>query len=362
MSCHVSQLWQISQQVWQELRRSRWLPKVEIRECSSSFRKFCGVEMGRIFVSIRFRMILTLFILVIIPEAITLYLLEVDGIVRPESVIAAHLAIALAMLGPVSRLCCYLVVGRDIAELYAFCLAIKHGNYDISFALPNEQEDEAEIIKLKRTLNWMAHSLFMRDRSQRQKIVKNEELKRHYERLSEKDELTGLYNRRFFNAKLSMYVSNALQSGEKLCLMMIDVDNFKEVNDSLGHLEGDELLQKLGGILNRSSRSGIDIPFRYGGDEFGVILPGIDSVAGYTIGCRIKQNFARIAPAMTSLSIGIATLCHDYDDASTAREELIKVTDGCVYEAKRSGRDSVVVENSGLTSSGPELRKEDTGA
>ncbi len=316
------------------------------------------IEMSQIVVSIKFRIIFTFFILLIIPEGMLLYLLEVDEIVRPELLIAIHLALALAMLGPVSRLCCYLVVGKDIAELYAFCLDIRHQNYDTAFTLPNEQEDEAEIIQLKRTLNWMAHSLFMHDRSQRQMIVKNEELKRHYEKLSEKDELTGLYNRRFFNNKLSVHVSKALQSGEKLCLMMIDVDNFKEVNDSLGHLEGDDLLRKLGGILNQSSRSGIDIPFRYGGDEFGIILPGIDSVSGYTIGCRIKQKFVLIAPVMTSLSIGIATLRHDYDDVSTAKEELVKVADGCVYTAKRSGRDSVVFEKSGVISTKDESERE----
>ncbi len=295
-------------------------------------------------ISIRCRMILTLFILLILPDTVILYLLEADKVVQPEALLAAYLAFMLVVLGPISRLCCYLIVGRDIAELYAFSLAIKHGDYRKAFILPNELEDEAEIIKLKRTLNWMAHSLFMRDRSQQQSIVKNEKLRLHYELLSVKDELTGLFNRRYFNEHLSRHVSEAMDENEDLSLLLIDVDNFKKVNDSLGHLEGDVLLKKLGTILLQSSRSGIDIPFRYGGDEFGIILPGIHSVAGYTIGCRIKHNYSKMAPGITSLSIGVASLKHTFEDVSTAKEELIKAADESVYMAKRSGKDSVIIE------------------
>lgn len=297
-------------------------------------------------VSIRFRMTLTLFILTITPGAVALYLLEAGAVIQPEPLLAAYLAFMLILLGPISRLCCYLIIGHDIAELFAFSMNIKHGDYTKAFILPNELEDEAEIIKLKRTLNWMAHSLFMRDRSQQQNIVKNEKLRRHYELLSVKDELTGLYNRRYFNENLFHHVSKAMSSKKDLSLIMIDVDNFKKVNDTMGHLEGDELLRKLGAILLQSSRSGIDIPFRYGGDEFGIVLPGIHSLSGYAIGNRIKRYYSKMAPGITSLSIGIASIKHDMDDVATAKEELIRAADTGVYMAKRSGRNSVMIDGS----------------
>lgn len=290
-------------------------------------------------------MILTLFVLAILPETIALYLLEADKVVQPESLIAAYIAFMLVLFGPISRLCCYLVIGRDIAELYAFSMAIKQGDFKRAFTLPNELEGEAEIIKLKRTLNWMAHSLFMRDRHQQQSLVNTEKLRLHYQQLSVMDELTGLYNRRYFNEQLSHHVACAIHTKKPLTLMLIDVDNFKKVNDSLGHLKGDDLLRKLGAILRQSSRSGIDIPFRFGGDEFGIILPGMHAACCHTIGSRIQDSYSKIAPDITSLSIGAASLKRIYSKVSTPEEELIKAADTCVYKAKKSGRNSVIIED-----------------
>jgi diguanylate cyclase (GGDEF)-like protein len=99
-------------------------------------------------------------------------------------------------------------------------------------------------------------------------------------------------------------------------------------------------------ILQNSIRSADDIPFRYGGDEFGIIFPGISFADGKIIAERIKNKYADAVPGITSLSIGVAFLNHSCDNADNAVAELIKAADDCVYRAKTSGRNKVSIEDS----------------
>ncbi|WP_136807017.1 GGDEF domain-containing protein [Desulfosediminicola flagellatus] len=294
--------------------------------------------------SIKLRMILVLTATISIPEGYALYLLESGRVDMLKSFLSVHLALSLAFLGPISRFCSYLIVGREISAMFMFCHNIKMGHYDMAFSLANEEEDEPEIVKLKRLLNWMAHSLSVRENTRQQQLGKNEELKKHFQKLSMKDELTQLYNRRFFNSNMQLLVKESLNSGKSLSLMLIDVDNFKKVNDTLGHQKGDELLIMLADTMFTSIRSENDIPFRYGGDEFGIILPGISGAEGITIASRIKAGYGESAPEITSLSIGVATLCHDLKDVESGMKELIQRADECVYMAKSKGRDSIVID------------------
>jgi diguanylate cyclase (GGDEF)-like protein len=296
--------------------------------------------------NITLRVVLVLSVVLIIPASAALYLLESSGFETLQSFLSIHLALSLAFLVPISRLSGYLIIGREISDLAAFCRKIKNGQYDCTFTLPNEKEDEPEIIKLKRLLNWMVHSLSVRENTQRYQLGKNEELKKHYRNLSMQDELTRLYNRRHFNAQLPVRTRNALRDRESLCLMLIDVDNFKQINDTCGHQAGDDLLKDLADILQNSIRSADDIPFRYGGDEFGIIFPGISFADGKIIAERIKNKYADAVPGITSLSIGVAFLNHSCDNADNAVAELIKAADDCVYRAKTSGRNKVSIEDS----------------
>ncbi len=299
--------------------------------------------------SISLRMVMVLTVLLIIPEGTALYLVESGRVERLQSFLSIHLALSLGALVPLSRMCSYLIVGREISSLFGFCQKIKKGHYDIAFSLPNEKEDEAEIIKLKRLLNWMAHSLHVRESNRKDQLGKNEKLKKHFQNLSMKDELTQLYNRRYFNARLGEEVAAARKNGASLCLMLIDVDNFKQVNDTFGHQEGDDLLKTLAAIILGSIRSGADIPFRYGGDEFGAILPEISVTEGKAIAERIRENYVRAAPEMTSLSIGVAFLHDSFLDLNDVRDELIKAADDAVYTAKKNGRNSVIAAGEQVT-------------
>ena len=93
------------------------------------------------------------------------------------------------------------------------------------------------------------------------------------------DELTGLANHRHFWARLRDEVARARRYGQPLSLLMLDLDDFKSVNDRHGHLFGDEVLRAVGEVLRQHVRQGVDVPARYGGEEFAVILPSTDSVA-----------------------------------------------------------------------------------
>ncbi len=299
--------------------------------------------------SISLRMVMVLAVLLIIPEGTALYLVETGRVVRLQYFLSIHLALSLCALVPLSRMCSYLIVGREISSLFGFCQKIKKGQYDVGFSLPNEKEDEAEIIKLKRLLNWMAYSLYVRECNRQQQLGKNEKQKQYFQNLSMKDDLTQLYNRRYFNARLGEEVAVVRKTGTSLCLMLIDVDNFKQVNDTLGHQEGDDLLKTLAVIILDSIRSGKDIPFRYGGDEFGVILREITEAEGKAIAERIRENYVRMAPETTSLSIGVAFLHDSFLDLEDVGGELIKAADDAVYKVKKNGRNSVIVAGMRLT-------------
>lgn len=289
------------------------------------------------------RMVLIFVVFLLVPEGAALYLLESGKGDALRSLLSIHLAVMLALVVAISRFCGYLLVGREIRELSHFCQKMKNGHYDFAFILPNETEDEPEMVKLKRLLNWMADSLSFKDREQRLQLGRKDEMRSHYRNLSLRDELTHLYNRRYFDEQLRLLVTTARRRGEELGLMLIDVDNFKTVNDTLGHQAGDDLLRGLGSILKCSVRSHEDIPFRFGGDEFGILLPRIAASEGEAIAERIRQRYGAARPDLSSLSIGLAFLRQGARSVEEAEQELVKAADDCVYLAKSRGRNRVVL-------------------
>ncbi|MEW6412878.1 MAG: GGDEF domain-containing protein [Candidatus Zixiibacteriota bacterium] len=163
---------------------------------------------------------------------------------------------------------------------------------------------------------------------------------RQLEELSRRDSLTGLYNHRAFTEYLRRYLALAIRNNSPLCLVYMDVDDFKYVNDELGHYEGDEVLKRLGWILMGVSRES-DIACRYGGDEFCVILP--DSiVAQAKIYCqRVMSEFTKEFRSVT-VSFGIV---QTGPDKHLDMDSLIKRADKLMYEAKRSSGQHVMAEH-----------------
>ncbi len=162
-------------------------------------------------------------------------------------------------------------------------------------------------------------------------------------RLSTIDSLTGLFNRAFFFAALEREIARSTRSGRGFCLLMMDLDGLKLVNDRYGHFVGDRVLRGVGEVIRTGVRR-IDTPARYGGDEFVVLLPETDPTGGFVLAEKIRLGVAERTydaaghEIRTSLSIGVV----DYPDDGRTADELMISADQAMYASKRSGKNRVV--------------------
>ena len=152
------------------------------------------------------------------------------------------------------------------------------------------------------------------------------------------DSLTGLYNRRFFEGQCDKELNRALRYNQHLAIVMLDLHQFKEVNDRYGHPRGDALLRMAATTLRNSLRTS-DYAFRIGGDEFALLLVQSDAEQAITLARRVRANFASATEPMqmavsTGLDYGVAVYPNDGDQ----KEVLIRVADERLYEMKRSQR------------------------
>lgn len=174
-------------------------------------------------------------------------------------------------------------------------------------------------------------------------VTQQREIEERLIALANTDELTGLYNQRTFYTRLNGSITRAVQQRTPIALVFMDVDNFKQCNDLYGHLTGDSLLRSVGAIIRHQIRGG-DEGFRYGGDEFAIILKNAGANAGKLASERIQQEFARGDRFGTSLSFGIA----EYESGMTAHE-LVKAADEALYQAKLAGKNNISVAPSKVT-------------
>lgn len=162
--------------------------------------------------------------------------------------------------------------------------------------------------------------------------------------MSVRDELTGMFNRRYFQDALEREISGAQRYGHGLALCMLDLDLFKVVNDTHGHLVGDRVLQTFGRLLSESIRK-YDVACRYGGEEFAVILPDTDLEKATALCERFRERIRGHAFTIDqktlhiTTSIGV-TACSNGE--ATTGEQLVDRADKALYQAKGKGRDRVV--------------------
>jgi diguanylate cyclase (GGDEF)-like protein len=156
------------------------------------------------------------------------------------------------------------------------------------------------------------------------------------------DPVSGLFNRRYFHERLEEELDRARRHHTSVALLIIDVDNFKGINDRFGHLAGDMVIRSIGDILKRSVRK-FDLCTRFGGEEFAIVMPGSGPESSVPVAERIRQRIEAFRASDTDLadlhvtaSIGIAV------SHGASSRELIGRADQALYEAKRTGKNRLV--------------------
>jgi len=168
-------------------------------------------------------------------------------------------------------------------------------------------------------------------------VTERKRMERDLKRLSTTDRLTGLYNQAHFFSRLEVEKERAARLQHGLLLVLFDLDRFKEENDRHGHEAGDRTLRLVGGLIFQSIRKEVDAGFRYGGDEFCVIMPG-STVEGGLVFCeRLRAAIAAAGGGVTA-SIGVAAY-----DATDPSQKLVQEADLAMYRAKRAGGDRICV-------------------
>ncbi len=184
---------------------------------------------------------------------------------------------------------------------------------------------------------------------ERKKLQDETKEKQVYQELALMDALTQLYNRGYFDELLRREEQRARRYPQKFSLLMLDIDDFKECNDSYGHPAGDEVLKSIGKILLTRSRS-TDFVARYGGEEFAIIAPHTDKKNASVLAIRLlnaiaTENFAfsDTVQIKVNVSIGLATFNEDAD----TKEDLLQNADKALYQAKKLGKKRVCLFGAG---------------
>jgi len=177
------------------------------------------------------------------------------------------------------------------------------------------------------------------------RIIRERELRAELKRLSIRDGLTSLYNRRYFDENLKREAIRAFRQRYGLFLLLVDVDNFKEYNDQFGHQKGDGLLKELARLMMFYSRDNVDSVYRYGGDEFAVIIPHAKHEQAILVAQRLRNKFntSKLGPAF--LSMGMAQLAGGLKTLEQDLETLLRIADQHLYLAKNNGGDQICTAN-----------------
>jgi len=161
------------------------------------------------------------------------------------------------------------------------------------------------------------------------------------------DQLTGLFNRRYMSRHLNTLVSNAASTGKPVSFLILDIDFFKQVNDTHGHDCGDEVLREFANRISANVR-GIDLACRYGGEEFVVVMPDTDLNFAYMVAERLRQAVAdapfriNVPPGQLPVTISIGVTASE--GVGDTAESLLRRADQALYRAKRDGRNRVVAD------------------
>jgi diguanylate cyclase (GGDEF)-like protein len=221
------------------------------------------------------------------------------------------------------------------------------------------------VLLLKRTVHYSTRELREKnDRLHDEMIVRKQveealaeqnrrlqEMNQELDRLASTDALTGLYNRRHLMERLTQELDRSVRYGNSLSMLLLDLDHFKEVNDTHGHLVGDAVLKRAGEIIAECART-TDLPGRYGGEEFALVLPQTERTGALELAERLRVCLGNVAhhdttgnPFHVTCSIGVASV-----NGNANANHLLKQADDALYRAKGEGRDCVAAAEEELHS------------
>ncbi len=242
------------------------------------------------------------------------------------------------------------VTGENVRQTAAE--AIRAGAYDYIvkagdylFTIPLVVQKNIEAWKIKQE-NKRLHE--QQQQANREISVKNQQLKdslQKLEQMAATDPLTSLYNRRHFGEVLERYFAESARYGQDLACIMLDLDGYKKLNDTLGHQFGDKILQATAKIITWNLRV-MDVAARYGGDEFVVLLPHASAELACSVGERIHTQFVFQMKSLIpkelhlTMSMGVASVLHNKPSNS---DQLVAMADDALYEAKHRGKNQTVI-------------------
>lgn len=243
-----------------------------------------------------------------------------------------------------------MVTGENVGQIAAEAIGrgatdyvVKFGDY--LFTIPLVVEKNLAVAKIKKDNQRLQSEL---ERALREVQEKNQQLEKSLKRVEEvaaTDPLTGLYNRRHFGKVVDQLFSESQRYDTDLSCVMIDLDGYKQLNDSYGHQIGDQLLIVAGKVISANMRK-MDVAARYGGDEFILLLPRAGGEEAAGVVTRIRDEFRQASAIVlrrnegVSMSVGIGSVKVDMPAGS---EQLIAAADGALYKAKEGGRNRIVV-------------------
>jgi len=220
-----------------------------------------------------------------------------------------------------------LIVTSASASLNTVIEAMRQGAYDY-LTKPFSEDQIKQVLRRAKS--------YQKEEIEKQRLSDDAGQKEYYHQLSIVDALTGVYNYRYFNDMFNHEVARAKRYPQEFSLLMIDVDGFKNYNDSKGHPQGDKLLREIAQFFVGAIRT-VDMVFRYGGEEFTILLPQTPKEGAIAASRRILNSFRKKLPV--TISMGIATFPEDAE----SKEGLIEKADHALYQAKFLGKDRVCV-------------------
>ncbi len=248
-----------------------------------------------------------------------------------------------------------MVTGENVGQTAADAInrgatdyVVKFGDY--LFTIPLVIQKNLTVGRIKRENQRLQAELQQALREVRDKNTQLEQSLERVEQMAATDPLTELYNRRHFSKVIDQMFAEAQRHDKDLSCVMIDLDGYKQLNDSFGHQVGDQLLVTAGKVINGAMRRS-DVAARYGGDEFVLLLPHADVEQAYQVADRIREQFKTESSKILSrdlgvtMSIGISSLVGGVPPHA---DQLVAQADKALYRAKEQGRNRIVRDLSNL--------------